>query len=68
MDLIDQVPQVATLVRGMALRAELAAQAGDTAGSRRWAQHVVTLWSNADQELRPTVQKMQKLVGGSGNR
>ena len=68
MDLIDQVPQVATLVRGMALRAELAAQAGDTAVSRRWAQHVVSLWSNADQELRPTVQKMQKLVGGSGNR
>lgn len=61
-DLIDQLPEVATLVRGMALRAELAARAGDSASSRRWSKHVVLLWSNADAELQPTVKRMQRLL------
>ena len=63
-DLIDQLPEVATLVRGMALRAELASRAGDWTTSRRWAEDVVLLWSNADPELHPTVQKMEELVAG----
>ena len=66
-DLIDQLPEVATLVRGMALRAELAAKAGDSSTAKRWAQDVVVLWSGADRELQPTVERMQELVVGQGN-
>jgi tRNA A-37 threonylcarbamoyl transferase component Bud32/tetratricopeptide (TPR) repeat protein len=61
-DLLDQVPEAATLVRGMALRAELAAQAGDTAMSRRWARNVLSLWSQADPELQPTVHRMEEIL------
>jgi len=63
-DLIDQLPQVATLVRGMALRAELASRAGDWTTSRRWARNVVLLWAKADPELQPTVQRMGELAAG----
>jgi hypothetical protein len=63
-DLIDQLPEVATLVRGMALRAELAARAGDTTAAKRWAADVVTLWSGADAELQPRVKMMQELTAG----
>jgi tetratricopeptide (TPR) repeat protein len=66
-DLIDQLPQVATFVRGMALRADLAARAGDPATARRWAKNVVLLWSNADRELQPTVKRMQQLGASQGN-
>jgi hypothetical protein len=62
-DLIDQLPEVATLVRGMALRAELAARAGDPTAARRWAQDVLTLWSNADSELQPTITRMRIIAG-----
>jgi serine/threonine protein kinase/tetratricopeptide (TPR) repeat protein len=65
--LLDQLPRVATLVRGMALRAELAKQAGDSATAKRWAQDVVLLWSGADVELQPTVKRMQELVVGLRN-
>jgi hypothetical protein len=47
----------------MALRAELAAQAGDSAKAKRWANDVVLLWSGADQELQPIVRRMQELAG-----
>lgn len=67
-DLIDQLPEVTTLVRGMALRAELAARAGDATASRRWANDVVLLWSNADGELQPVVKRMQELVASQRNR
>jgi hypothetical protein len=63
-DLIDQVPEVATLVRGMALRAELAARAADPSTAKHWAQDVLVLWSDADRELRPTIERMQELVAG----
>jgi hypothetical protein len=64
-DLIDQLPQVATFVRGMALRAELAAQTRDSTTAKRWARNVLLLWSGADQELQPTVKRMRELVGDS---
>jgi tetratricopeptide (TPR) repeat protein len=64
--LLDQVPQVATLVRGMALRAELAAEAGDSATAKRWANDVVLLWSGADAALQPTVKMMQGFTAGRG--
>jgi hypothetical protein len=63
-DLIDQLPEVATLVRGMALRAELAARAGAPTTASRWAHDVLTLWSNADSELQPTITRMRGLAGG----
>jgi hypothetical protein len=66
-DLIDQLPQVATFVRGMALRAELANRAGDPTTAKRWARNVLLLWSGADPELQPTVGTMRELVGGQGN-
>jgi tetratricopeptide (TPR) repeat protein len=59
--LLDQVPQVATLVRGMALRAELAKSMGDRSTAARWAGNVVALWSQSDAELIPTVKRMQEL-------
>ena len=63
-DLIDQLPQVATFVRGMAMRAELAAQMRDSTTAKRWARNVLLLWSAADPELQSTVTSMQQVVGG----
>lgn len=60
--LLDQLPQVATLVRGMALRAELAAHSGDWSTASRWAKDVVSLWSEADPELQPVVKRMQSIA------
>jgi hypothetical protein len=61
-EILDQLPQIATLVRGMALRADLAARANDPATARRWARNVLLLWSSADPELQPTVHRMQSLM------
>ena len=61
--LLDQLPQAATLARGMALRAELAGRTGDRPTAERWAQDVVLLWSGADAELQPTVRTMKQLIG-----
>jgi tetratricopeptide (TPR) repeat protein len=60
--LLDFVSQSGGLVRAMALRAELAARAGDQATAARWAQGVITLWSAADPPLQPLVQRMQRLA------
>jgi hypothetical protein len=62
MDLIDQVPEAATFVRAMALRAELAAQANDLRTASRWSRNVVALWSAADQDLQTTVGRMRALA------
>jgi hypothetical protein len=64
-DLIDQLPEVATLVRGMALRAELASRTGDSATAPRWARNVVLLWSRADAELQPTVKMMERILSST---
>jgi hypothetical protein len=66
-DLIDQLPEVTTLIRGMALRAELASKAADTTTATRWAQHVVQLWSGADIELQAVVTKLRGFVVGQRN-
>jgi hypothetical protein len=58
---IDPI-QAAALVHAMALRAELAAQVGDTRAARRWAAAVAELWSGADEFLQPTVARMRKLA------
>jgi hypothetical protein len=50
------------LVRALALRAELAASVGDTAGARRYASIVVALWSDADPFLQEAVERMRRLL------
>jgi tetratricopeptide (TPR) repeat protein len=62
-DVLNWVAQTGGLVRAMALRAELAARAGDQRTAARWASAVVTLWSDADPPLQPLVQRMEHLAG-----
>ena len=64
--LLDEVPQAAGLVRAMALRAELAAAAGDWTAAARWARAVTALWHDADPDLGAVVARMTAL--GSRNR
>jgi hypothetical protein len=61
--LLREVPPAAALGRTMALRAELAAAAGDRALAARWARAVMTLWSDADPPLAPTLARMRQLGG-----
>jgi hypothetical protein len=56
------VSEAAALVRAMALRADLAALAGDAATARQWATPVTTLWADADPELQPLVARMRALA------
>src|SRR5207247_2567613 len=51
--------------RAMALRAELAAAAGDQRTARWWAQRVTTLWRDADVPLQPLVRRMRLLAGAT---
>ena len=64
-NLLDFVPQAAGLVRAMALRADLAAAAGDTSHARWWAQRVTILWRDADRPLKPLVQRMRAIAGAT---
>ena len=50
------------LVRAMALRAELAATAGQSDTARLWARSVSTLWSDADRPQQPVVARMHGLL------
>lgn len=54
--------RAASLMRALALRARLHAQLGDHAGGARWAAAVVTLWSDADAFLQPTVRELRRLA------
>jgi tetratricopeptide (TPR) repeat protein len=60
---VTRVPEAASLVRAMALRADLAAAAGDKTAAQWWGQRVVLLWSDADGGLRPLVSRMRTLAG-----
>jgi tetratricopeptide (TPR) repeat protein len=66
--LLSFVSEAAGLVRAMALRAELAARAGDATTARRWARAVVALWSGGDVELRPRLERMRALAGPAERR
>jgi tetratricopeptide (TPR) repeat protein len=59
--LLDETPQAAGLVRAMALRAELAAAAGDQSTAARWGSAVGTLWADPEPSLRTTVTRMRAL-------
>ena len=52
------------LVRAMALRADLAHAAGDSATARLWGRTVHQLWSGSDPFLAPVVLRMQRLARG----
>ena len=60
--LLAYLPMAGTLVRMMALRAELAAARGETSIASRWASAVVALWSGAEPVLQPTVERMRGIV------
>jgi tetratricopeptide (TPR) repeat protein len=64
-ELLEELPQIATLIRGMALRADLASIAGDKDTARHWAQNVLQLWANADRELQPTVSRMRTIAANA---
>ena len=53
---------VASFVRAMTLRAELAAEARQPAEARKWANAVISLWGNGDFVTQPTVERMRKLL------
>lgn len=59
--LLDQVTQVASLVRALALRAELSASHDRTAAAE-CANAVVALWSGGDRQLQPVVARMRALA------
>ncbi len=59
---LQYLPLAGCLVRNMALRAELAAVRGDMSTARRWAGAVATLWAGAEPALRPTVDRMTRIV------
>jgi len=62
--LLEQPEQAGCAVRAMALRAELAARAGDRDAAARWGSAVSTLWAHADAPLRATVTRMRELATG----
>jgi tRNA A-37 threonylcarbamoyl transferase component Bud32/tetratricopeptide (TPR) repeat protein len=59
----DGAVELATLVRAMALRAELAAAARDADRAARWASGVVALWNGADPPVADVVRRMRTIAG-----
>jgi hypothetical protein len=57
------VPMTVSLVRAMALRADLAARRGDRVTARRWARPVIELWSGGDAALAPLIAHLRALSG-----
>jgi tetratricopeptide (TPR) repeat protein len=60
--LLDNVQTPASLVRMMALRADLAARAGDARTARQWASAAATLWAAADPDLDPMLAHLRALA------
>ena len=57
--LLDHVQDAAFLVRAMALRSDLAANAGDSRTAERWGTAVSELWAGADAPLASVVARMK---------
>jgi len=49
--------------RMMLMRADLAAAKGNSDEAREWYAKVLSLWSNADPELQPTVARIRAAMG-----
>jgi hypothetical protein len=62
-DVLPDVAQTGSLLRAMALRAELAGAVGDRTTARWWAGNVSLLWKDADGAQRAVVNKMGVLLG-----
>ena len=54
--------QAAALVRAMALRADLGVKRGEREKAKRWAAAVAALWSHADPDLQPVVERMRRIA------
>jgi Protein kinase domain len=59
---VREEAQAAAVGRALALRAELARAAGDTAQQRRFAQDALTVWRNADPPFGPMLQRLRSLA------
>jgi tetratricopeptide (TPR) repeat protein len=57
---LGEVAQIGALVRAMMLRADLAAESGDTLEAERWSRAVATLWADADPELLTPVRRLAR--------
>jgi hypothetical protein len=62
-DALGDPVNAASLGRAVALRTELAAKAGDTAATRRWAGALAILWRNADSAFRNMTRRLTQLAG-----
>ncbi len=51
--------EVATMIRTMILRAELARRTGDPGQARRWSRAVIALWGGADRTFQPELEWMR---------
>jgi len=60
--LLRYLPLAGSLVRMMALRAEVADRRGDAPTARRWAEAVVVLWSGAEPVLQHVVGRMKQIA------
>ncbi|MGQ0816046.1 MAG: hypothetical protein ACT4O1_16565 [Gemmatimonadota bacterium] len=47
-------------LRSLVLRADLAMQTGDKRGAALWSRSVLVLWQNADEFLRPEIERMKR--------
>jgi DNA-binding SARP family transcriptional activator len=59
---VADVARAGSLVRAMALRADLADRVGDRAAARTWAAAVLVLWYGADDFLDPLLKRMRQLA------
>jgi hypothetical protein len=59
---LSDVLAIGGLMRGAALRAEIADRLGDAATARRWASAVALLWDGADRFLEPVINRMNALA------
>jgi hypothetical protein len=61
-DNLSRMGRSGPLVRAMALRAELAAEEGDTISAQRWASAVTVLWENGERSVQPLLRSMTQLA------
>jgi hypothetical protein len=59
---VTEPVMAASVGRGMAYRAELAARLNDPSTAALWAGRVLTLWGRADANLQPTMHRMRQLA------
>jgi len=53
---------LASLIRTMILRAEIASRRSDVTNASRWATAVLALWSRADPDLQPAIAPLHRFA------